>query len=125
MPDALDYIDEILAAIPELADLYFTLFVQYRNLKTGANTITRSGLTSPAGALQPSSHDISYFVEWPAISPIDKNPSMVDAKGNSVGLFPQTPDQMRDKYSVHVPEKEIDKGGAGSAISGDKNSVVK
>jgi hypothetical protein len=62
--ETVDLIGQILDTITknasEISDLFLTYFIMYRNLKTGANTITESGLTSPnSGQLQ----------EWPAISP--------------------------------------------------------
>lgn len=45
--DFMEIFKEITKAVPMYTDLYFTLFVQFRNIFTGANTITKSGLTSP------------------------------------------------------------------------------
>ena len=61
----------------ELTDIALTGFIIIRNLKTGANTITESGLTSPnSGVLQ----------NWPAID-VNK-----DGNGNGVNASRGHPD---------------------------------
>lgn len=46
-PDFFKMFQEITKSLPAYTELYFILFVQFRNLYSGANTITCSGLTSP------------------------------------------------------------------------------
>lgn len=70
--DLLKIFQELTKAVPIYTDLYFTLFVQFRNIYTGANTITKSGLTSPNNGL---------LREWPAFGPNGYN----IGEGNSEG----------------------------------------
>jgi len=56
----LDIMDKLAKIAPAFSDLYLMVFIQYRNLVTGANTITESGLTSPNSGL---------MQEWPTIGP--------------------------------------------------------
>lgn len=66
--------------LPAFTDLYFLVFVQYRNLVTGANTITKSGLTSPGSGL---------VQEWPNIGPNGKNVSYGSPGGGTTPLVSQ------------------------------------
>jgi len=64
--DFLKAFQEITKAIPIYTDLAITGFVIFRNIKSGANTITRSGLTSFGDGL---------LQEWPRFGP----------NGNAIG----------------------------------------
>jgi hypothetical protein len=66
---------------PTLTDFYFIFFVQYRNLVTGANTITKSGLTSPNSGL---------LKEWPGFGPNGVNLSG-GSPGGSTAPVPINP----------------------------------
>ena len=60
--------------LDKLSDLFLTGFIIERNLITGANTITYSGLTSPNGG---------YLKEWPANGPNGVNLALGNAFGTN------------------------------------------
>jgi len=87
--DALDVIQLVMNNLSLTLDAYFALFIQYRNIKTGANTITKSGLTSPNGqtsgifGLAPSGNIGAILMEWPAISANGQNICQGKATGQT------------------------------------------
>lgn len=75
-PDFWKIFREITKAIPTYTELYFVLFVQFRNFYTGANSIAGSGLTSP---------NSGYLREFPAeLNPNSNSPHII-YKGSKDG----------------------------------------
>lgn len=70
----------IINRIALLADVSLTAFIIYRNIRSGANTMTRAGLTSPgSGKLQ----------NWPSWgSPEDSETVQSNPRGDSNPLTP-------------------------------------
>jgi hypothetical protein len=81
--DFLAFFKEITNSLPVYSDLYLMAFVQYRNLVTGSNTITKAGLTSPNSK---TTTDGAIRLEFPALSPNGQNISMSQGNGDSIGL---------------------------------------
>lgn len=72
--EAVDLIASVFETVRDNTDLAFLGFVVYRNIRSGANTMTRAGLTSPGGGL---------IQNWPTWGPDDGEVIRGDKEGNS------------------------------------------
>lgn len=90
--ETIDTVGNALGVVRENLESFITLFILYRNIKSGANTMTRAGLTSPGSGL---------LYNWPGIGP--DGPEVIG--GNPQGT---TPDLSATANQKDIPQWALD-----------------
>ena len=75
--DALDIFQAVMNNLPEATDTFLLGFIMFRNIASGANTITESGLTSPNSGV---------FMNVPNFGPDGQNISRANKDGSTTQL---------------------------------------